>query len=279
MRAAFLELPSLRRSWYIFSFLIDELGTAVTSDSPWIAGRMPRTAFWVKLPCPSVRSAACASGRKVKAPVAKRGEQIARSCRAISSKPTVDEIAVLWYHRIMADVTVLVIDMMNAYQHPDAELLIPNVAKIVEPLTELIARVRERDDVDLVYVNDNYGDFTAEPSDIVRSALAGERPDLVKPVAPAADCRFLTKVRHSVFYATPLDYLLGRLGTRRVVLIGQVTEQCVLYSALDAYIRHFDVIVAPDAVAHIDAKLGQAALQMMERNMGAELVDAADCLG
>ena len=40
-----LELPSLRRSWYSFSFLIDELGTAVTSDSPWIAGRMPRTAF------------------------------------------------------------------------------------------------------------------------------------------------------------------------------------------------------------------------------------------
>ena len=81
----------------------------------------------------------------------------------------------------MADVTVLVIDMMNAYQHPDAELLIPNVAKIIEPLTDLIARVRERDDVDLVYLNDNYGDFTAEPSDIVRSALAGERPDCRRP--------------------------------------------------------------------------------------------------
>ena len=64
-----------------------------------------------------------------------------------------------------------------------------------------------------------------------------------------------------------------------MVLTGQVTEQCVLYRALDAYIRHFDVIVTPDAVAHIDVKLGQAALQMRERNMGAELVDAADCLG
>lgn len=76
----------------------------------------------------------------------------------------------------MADVTVLVIDMMNAYQHPHAELLIPNVAKIVEPLADLIARVRDRDDVDLVYVNDNYEDFTAEPSDIVRSALARRTP-------------------------------------------------------------------------------------------------------
>jgi nicotinamidase-related amidase len=58
-------------------------------------------------------------------------------------------------------------------------------------------------------------------------------------------CRFLMKVRHSVFYATPLGYLLGQLGVRRVILNGQVTEQCIRYSALDAHVRHFDVVVAP----------------------------------
>ena len=178
----------------------------------------------------------------------------------------------------MADVTVLVIDMMNAYQHPHAELLIPNVAKIVEPLADL-SRASATATTSTWSTSTTTTKTSAEPSDIVRSALAGERPDLVKPVAPAGGLPIPDQVRHSVFYATPLDYLLGRLGTRRVVLTGQVIEQCVLYSALDAYIRHFDVIVAPDAVAHIDAKLGQAALQMMERNMGAELVDAADCLG
>jgi nicotinamidase-related amidase len=58
---------------------------------------------------------------------------------------------------------------------------------------------------------------------------------------------------------------------QRVVLCGQVTEQCVLYSALDAHIRHLEVVVALDAVAHIDAGLAEAALRMMERNMSAEL--------
>ncbi len=58
----------------------------------------------------------------------------------------------------------------------------------------------------------------------------------------------MTKVRHSVFYSTALDYLLDRLKTQRIVLAGQVTEQCVLYSALDGYIRHYDVVVPPDAV-------------------------------
>ena len=61
-------------------------------------------------------------------------------------------------------------------------------------------------------------------------------------------------------------------------MTGQVTEQCILYSALDAYVRHFEVVVPPDAVAHIDAELGEAALRMMERNMRASVVRAADCL-
>jgi nicotinamidase-related amidase len=177
----------------------------------------------------------------------------------------------------MAGTAVLVIDMMNAYRHPDADRLIPNVVAIVEPLSRLVAHAAEYDDVDLIYVNDNYGDFTAQPSDIVRSALEGARPDLVTPFATNLDCRFLTKVRHSAFYATPLDYLLRRLECQRIILTGQVTEQCILYSALDAYIRHYEVVVPQDAVAHIDPDLGEAALKMMERNMGARLVGAAMC--
>ena len=89
----------------------------------------------------------------------------------------------------------------------------------------------------------------------------------------------MQKVRHSAFYATALAYLLRQLETERLVLTGQVTEQCILYTALDAYVRHFPVIVPPDAVAHIDADLGKAALRMMEENMRAELVSAESCLG
>jgi nicotinamidase-related amidase len=179
----------------------------------------------------------------------------------------------------MSDTAVLVVDMMNSYQHPDAEELIPNVGTIIDPLADLVHRAHESDDVDLIYVNDNYGEFTAEFSDIVRAALDGARPELVKPILPAEGSRLLTKVRHSAFYSTALAYLLNRLGTKRLVLTGQVTEQCILYSALDAYVRHFSVVIPTDAVAHIEAELGSAACKMMERNMSAELTTAADCLG
>jgi nicotinamidase-related amidase len=169
--------------------------------------------------------------------------------------------------------------MLNAYDHPDAEKLTPQVEEIIDPLAALVADAHRRDDVDLIYVNDNYGDFGAEFSDLVRSACNGERPDLVDPIVPQHGVRTLTKVRHSAFYSTALGYLLGQLKPQRIILTGQVTEQCILYTALDAYVRHFPVTVPPDAVAHIDADLGKAALRMMETNMGAELTRTAKCLG
>ena len=58
---------------------------------------------------------------------------------------------------------------------------------------------------------------------------------------------------------------------------GHLAEQCILYSALDAYIRHFAVAVPRDAVAHIHAHLAGAALELMELNMDADVGDAADC--
>ena len=180
---------------------------------------------------------------------------------------------------MVSDTAVLVIDMLNSYQHEDAEKLVPSVAEIIDPVAGLVAAAREREDVDLVYVNDNYGDFTADHDEIVRSALEGERPDLVKPLVPEDGDLFLEKVRHSAFYATPLSYLLRQLASKRLILTGQVTEQCILYTALDAYMRHFQVIVPADGVAHIDEELGKAALRMMQENMRAEIMTAEKCLG
>jgi nicotinamidase-related amidase len=182
-------------------------------------------------------------------------------------------------HVPMSEVAVLVIDMLNTYEHEDAEALVPNVADIVDPLAGLIASARDRDDVDLIYVNDNYGNFTAEFNDIVDAALHGERPDLVEPIAPDEDCLRLLKVRHSAFYASSLNYLLRRVEARRLILTGQVTEQCILYTALDAYVRHFEIVVPPDAVAHIDPELSDAALTMMHKNMHAEIMPTKKCLG
>lgn len=170
---------------------------------------------------------------------------------------------------------LLVIDMLNPYEHPEADRLAERVERALPGIRTLLRRADEAE-ASVVYVNDNYGDWNSSSEELARQALAGARPDLVEPVLPAAGHSFVVKARHSTFYETPLEYLLDQRGVGRLVFAGQVTEQCILYSALDAYVRHFDVVVPTDAVAAIYDDLGEAALKMMERNMSADLSRAEE---
>lgn len=171
---------------------------------------------------------------------------------------------------------VCVIDMLNPYDHEDAEALTPNVEPVVEPIAALVERAGE-EGAEVIYVNDNYGDWNSSHEELGERAMAGRRPDLVEPLLPPAGASFVIKARHTIFYMTPLEYLLSQRGVEHLVLVGQVTEQCILYSALDAYVRHLKVSVPPDGVAHIHEDLADAALKMMERNMRAELTACTDC--
>ena len=172
---------------------------------------------------------------------------------------------------------VIVTDMLNPYEHEDAEPLMESVREALPAVSRLVADARERD-IPVVYVNDNQQDWTAGRRELVELALKGRAPELIGPIVPPDDAPFVVKARHSVFYQTQLEYMLGQLEIKRLVLAGQVTEQCVLYSALDAYVRHYEVVIPRDAVAHIDPELADAALRMMERNMRADVLPAVDCL-
>ncbi len=176
----------------------------------------------------------------------------------------------------MAKTTALVIiDMLNTYDHEDAELLVPSVSRALPAVVGLLEQARERN-VPVVYANDNFGKWRSHHGELLEAALSSPHADLVEPLRPDESAYFVVKARHSIFYETPLAYLLNSLDVTSLVLCGQVTEQCVLYSALDAHIRHLSVTVARDAVAHIHEDLAEAALRMMEINMSARIVPAAD---
>lgn len=168
---------------------------------------------------------------------------------------------------------LVVIDMINTYTHQDADLLVPSVRAALPAMSTLIQRARQHN-VHVIYVNDNFGRWRSHHDEILDVALQGPHADLVHPVRPDDASLFVVKARHSIFYQTPLEYLLTQDGVSHVVLCGQVTEQCVLYSALDAHIRRLSVTVASDAVAHIHPELADAALRMMQRNMDADVRSA-----
>ena len=176
----------------------------------------------------------------------------------------------------MARRALVVIDMINTYDHEDAERPRESAKDVVPVIADLLKSARESD-APVIYVNDNFGEWRSDHRALLEEALAGEYASLIEPIVPDDEAMFVVKARHSIFFETPLGYLVDQKGIDRLILAGQVTEQCILYSALDAYVRHLEVSIPTDAVAHIYEDLAEAALKMMERNMRAELVSAADC--
>jgi nicotinamidase-related amidase len=153
---------------------------------------------------------------------------------------------------------LILVDVLSSYEHDDAA---PLKDSVEERLPQMEALVHE--------------DWTQDRHTIMAGLKDSPNARLVDPLAPADDVPFITKGRHSIFWETPLAYLLQRSGIEHLVLIGQVTEQCILYSALDGYIRHFEITIPRDACATIDQEMEEAALRMMERNMHARITDAA----
>ena len=89
----------------------------------------------------------------------------------------------------MSDTAVLVVDMLNTYEHEDAEELVPNVAKIIEPLADLVGRARESDSTSTWCTSTTTTAISPPIFRYRRSAINGARPDLVEPIVPDGGCR------------------------------------------------------------------------------------------
>ena len=170
---------------------------------------------------------------------------------------------------------LVIVDMLQAYDFEDAEKLREHVRDALPKITGLVDRAKEAG-APVIYVNDAFEDWSGDRQKFLDDLAGGPHADLIEPIVPGDDALFITKARHSAFYETPLEYLLRTEDIESIVMVGQVTEQCILYSVLDAHIRHIPVVVPRDATAHIHRDLADASLRMMEVNMEAEVCDAGD---
>jgi nicotinamidase-related amidase len=86
------------------------------------------------------------------------------------------------------------------------------------------------------------------------------------------------KPQRSGFYETPLSVLLASLEISRLIVTGFTTDICVLFTAHDAYMRGFDVLVPSDCTAAVEGEFHDSALKLMERvaNVDTGSSDAID---
>jgi nicotinamidase-related amidase len=173
-------------------------------------------------------------------------------------------------------VVLLIVDMINDMEHPGGKQLLPAALAAARKIAQLKQRARQRK-IPVIYANDNFGrwrsDFRQVVEHCLKDGVIGE--PIAEVLKPDADDYFVLKAKHSAFHATPLDMLLEYLGARRLIVTGMRTEYCILFSAMDAYMRELELYVPRDCVASGRARDTRAALQFMQTSLRADTRAAA----
>jgi nicotinamidase-related amidase len=150
-----------------------------------------------------------------------------------------------------APVALLLIDVVNPMDFEGADRLLPAAGAAAGRLAPLASRARAAG-VPVIYVNDNFDCWHLGFHELMEKFEREEVPGLpiIRTLTPEPERDFyILKPFHSGFFRTGLEVLLRRMQTRTLVLAGFAADICVLFTANDAYMRGFHVVVPADCVA------------------------------
>jgi nicotinamidase-related amidase len=174
---------------------------------------------------------------------------------------------------IASSAALLLIDVVNPLEFEGAEDLYRNVQPVVRRIAALKQRARDAG-LPTIYVNDNFDCWHLGFRELIeRVRGSGFRGSgLVDLLAPDPEHdHFVLKPLHSGFFRTGLEVLLERLGVETVILTGIAGDICVLFTANDAYMRGYRVVVPADCVASERVADNDHALRQMERLLKADV--------
>lgn len=166
---------------------------------------------------------------------------------------------------------LLIIDMICDFEFEDGEKLF----KYARPIAENIAKLKtkaEKENVPVIYVNDNFGKWQSDFKKLLRHSLNKKHRghEIAELLKPKDENYFVLKPKHSGFYSTTLEVLLEYLGAETLIITGVATDICILFTANDAYMRDFKLIVPKDCVAANTDKKSKDALKYMENILEVE---------
>ena len=161
---------------------------------------------------------------------------------------------------------LLLIDVINDLDFPEADQMVDEAVKMARNLAQLKKRAKKAG-VPVIYVNDNFGrwksDFRATVEHCLRKNVRGR--EVAKILVPQKEDYFVLKPKHSGFFSTSLETLLRYLESRTLILTGIAGNFCVLFTANDAYMRDFDLIVPSDCTVSNSPEENEDALQPMRK--------------
>lgn len=170
-----------------------------------------------------------------------------------------------------AAVALLFIDVVNALEFEGSRAMVRRAELAAGRLATLRARA-SRAKIPTIFVNDNFGRWRSDFKSMVRHCSREEAPGrhITQLLAPRADDYFVLKPYNSGFFDTALQALLEQLRAKTLILAGIATDNCVLFTAHDAYLRGYRLFIPKDCCIADSTAHHMQALSLMERTMKAD---------
>lgn len=145
---------------------------------------------------------------------------------------------------------LLALDLITDFDFPDGPAVQRALSRRATAIRGLLDTARAHR-VPVVYANDNLGTWRSDAPGLIARCTEPTRPgaSLVKQLAPTANDEIILKPRHSAFFGTPLEALLGDRKIDTLLVIGISAESCVWMTACDAHTRGFQLVVPADTMA------------------------------
>ncbi|MDP2661596.1 MAG: isochorismatase family cysteine hydrolase [Dehalococcoidia bacterium] len=167
---------------------------------------------------------------------------------------------------------VLVADMIRGFCEPGRPLYVGDTIRAIIPGIQRLLDMELRRGSKVFYLCDNHVPDDPEFRMFPAHCLEGTAETEVIPELAAYPGDIIRKARYSAFYGTALEQKLKDLTPDRLLVCGDCTSICVLFTVADAVNRGYPVDVVRDCVADFDQEAHAFALRHMERVLGARLI-------
>ncbi|MEH7502895.1 isochorismatase family cysteine hydrolase [Neobacillus drentensis] len=170
---------------------------------------------------------------------------------------------------------LIIIDMINNFDFTHGPILAKKASDIARSIKNLKDQFNEKK-LPVIFINDHYNLWQADLHKIIDLCRNERSQPVFELLLPEENDLFLIKPKHSSFYGTALNTLLHQLKVNTLILTGIAGNICVLFTANDAYMREYELLVPKDCIASADDNDNQYALTMMENVLKAKINPSTD---
>lgn len=173
---------------------------------------------------------------------------------------------------------LIIIDMLNDFVKENGSLIVPKAKSLIPNQKKLLDAFNRRN-MRVLHLVDNHqpddDEFKQWPPHAVIGTWGSQIIDELKPDSKG---QVVPKRRYSGFFGTDLDLRLREKKIESVLLVGVLTDICVMYTAADALSRGYKVGVISDGTASSSDENHEFALKHMKEVLGATILTSKEAV-